>query len=85
MQTKKNKWRTKENSEKWCSARGIGSLSSTPSTVGWFPLPVPRAVYLLSILPLLDKQRRSYTVLVWSYETFIVIETVIDRYLAIKP
>ncbi len=59
MQTKKSKWRTKENSDRWCFARGIGPLSSTPSTVGWFPLPVPRAVYPLSILPLLGTQRRK--------------------------
>jgi hypothetical protein len=35
-------------------------------------------------LPLLDTQCRSYTIRVWLYETFIVSETVIDRYLAVE-
>ncbi len=55
----------------------MGPFSSTPSTVGWFPSPVQRAL-------LLDTQRRYFTIQVWSYETFIVIETVIDRYLAVE-
>jgi hypothetical protein len=33
---------------------------------------------------MLNTQRRSYTIQVWSYVTFIVIETVIGRYLAVK-
>jgi hypothetical protein len=41
------------------------------------------AVCAVSLL-LPDIQLRSYTIPVWSYETFIVIETVIDRYLAVK-
>jgi hypothetical protein len=38
----------------------------------------------LSTLLLLDTQRRSYTIRVWSYETFIVFETVIGMYLAVE-
>jgi hypothetical protein len=57
----------------------MGPLRSTPSTVECFPLPVPRAGYAPSTLLLLDTQRRSYTIQVWSYETFIVIESVLDR------
>jgi hypothetical protein len=62
----------------------IGPLSSTPSTVGYILQPVPRASYAPSTLLLLDTQRRSYTIPVWPYETFIVIETVIDRYLEVE-
>ncbi len=62
----------------------MGPLSSTPSTVGCFPPPVPRAGYAPSTLLLFDTQRRSYCTRVWSYETFFVIETVIDRYLAVE-
>ncbi len=55
-----------------------------PQHYGCFPSPVLRAVYAPSTLLLPDTQCRSYTILVWSYEIFIVIETVINRYLAVK-
>ncbi len=62
----------------------MGPLSSTPSTAGCSPSPEPVAVYAQSTLLLPDTQRRSYTIRVWSYETFIGFETVIGRYLAVK-
>jgi hypothetical protein len=58
--------------------------SSTPSNVDVSPLPVPRAGYGLSTLLLIDTQLRSYTIHVWSYETFIVCKEVIDRYLEVE-
>ncbi len=66
-----------------CSERK-GPLSSTSSTVGCLPPHVPRAGYVPSTLLLLDTQPRSYSIRVWLYETLIVIETVIDRYLVFK-
>jgi hypothetical protein len=51
----------------------------------WMITPAwPRAAYLPSTLLLPGTQRRSYTIQVWSYETFIVFETVINRYLMVK-
>jgi hypothetical protein len=52
-----------------------------PQHYGCFLSPVPRAGFVLSKLQLPDTQLRSYTIWVWSYETFC--KTVIDRYLAV--
>jgi hypothetical protein len=65
-------------------AERIGPLSSTPSTIDVYPLPVPRAGYALVTLQHPDTQLRSYTIRVWSYETFIECKTVLDRYLAVE-
>jgi hypothetical protein len=48
------------------------------------PLSLPRADYELATLHLPDTQLRSYTKRVWSYETFIEFEQVINRYLVFK-
>jgi hypothetical protein len=58
------------------SAKPPAPLDVTPAR--------PRAGYAPSTLLLSDTQRRSYTVIVWTYETFIVLETVIDRYLSVE-
>jgi hypothetical protein len=51
----------------------------------WMFTPACTKSWLCSAIPLLlDTQGRSYTIGVWSYETFIVIEIVIDRYLAVE-
>ncbi len=62
----------------------IGPLSSTPQHC-WMFTPACTNSWLRAVNPtiLLDTQRRSYTIRV-RYETFLVIETVIDRYLAVE-
>jgi hypothetical protein len=62
----------------------MGSLSSTPRDSEVSPLPVPKAGYRPSTMLLLDTQLRSFTILVWLYETFIVCKTFIARYVAVE-
>ncbi len=62
----------------------IRATKLDPQHYGCLPLPVPRAGYAPSTLLLPDTQPRSYIIGVWLYETFIMIETVINRYLAVK-
>jgi hypothetical protein len=63
-----------------------GHLARPPTLldVRCSPSPEPVAVYAQSTLLLPDTQCRSYTIRMWSYETFIVFETSIGRYLAVE-
>jgi hypothetical protein len=64
--------------------RKNGATQLDPQHHEYFPSPVPRAGYALATLQRPNTQLRSYTIRVWSYETFIVCETVINRYLGVE-
>ncbi len=61
----------------------MGPLSLIP-TLWMFPLACTKSWLRASTLLLPDTQRRSYIIREWLYETFIVIEIVINRYVAVK-
>ncbi len=66
-----------------CPAPRMGPLSSTPSTI-IFPLACTKSQLYACSLQRPTTQLRSYKVRVWSFETFIVCGTVIDRYIMVK-
>jgi hypothetical protein len=69
-----------------CPAPGRNKRATQldPPHHGYFPSPVPRAGYALATLQHPASQLRSNTIIVWSYETFIVCKTLIDRYLVVE-